>query len=78
MKGWQLRIEQLDAASVTESKQLKLVGRDDTGDPATAIRITEHDLALITIGSSVLLGIWLLFHITRLGVLVRSAPKAAR
>ncbi|PIE13178.1 MAG: ABC transporter permease [Rhodobacterales bacterium] len=37
--------------------------------------IPEYDLALILIGPLVLLGIWLLFHRTRWGVLVRAATQ---
>ncbi|MEY8841027.1 ABC transporter permease [Cribrihabitans sp. XS_ASV171] len=37
--------------------------------------IPEYDLALIAIGPAVLLGIWLLFHRTRWGVLVRAATQ---
>ena len=37
--------------------------------------IPEYDLALIAIGPAVLAGIWLLFHKTRWGVLVRAATE---
>ncbi|WP_171173477.1 ABC transporter permease [Ruegeria sp. HKCCD8929] len=37
--------------------------------------IPEYDLALIAIGPAVLLAIWLLFHRTRWGVLVRAATQ---
>ncbi|MCV6584977.1 MAG: ABC transporter permease [Marinibacterium sp.] len=37
--------------------------------------IPEYDLALIAIGPAVLAGIWLLFHKTRWGVLVRAATQ---
>ena len=37
--------------------------------------IPEYDLALIAIGPVVLLAIWLLFHKTRWGVLVRAATQ---
>ncbi|KPP83374.1 MAG: branched-chain amino acid transport system permease protein [Rhodobacteraceae bacterium HLUCCO07] len=37
--------------------------------------IPEYDLALILIGPAVLAGIWLLFHRTRWGVLVRAATQ---
>lgn len=37
--------------------------------------IPEYDLALTAIGPAVLLGIWLLFHKTRWGVLVRAATQ---
>ncbi len=38
-------------------------------------RIPEYDLALIVIGPLVLLAVWLLFHRTRWGVLVRAATE---
>ncbi|MBT3142573.1 twin-arginine translocation pathway signal protein [Phaeobacter gallaeciensis] len=41
-KGWQLAVEQINAAGGIDGKQLKVISRDDTGDPATAIRIAEE------------------------------------
>lgn len=51
-KGWQLAVEQINAAGGIDGKMLKVISRDDTGDPATAIRIAEelvskHDAVLI-------------------------------
>ncbi|MEZ5714105.1 MAG: ABC transporter permease [Paracoccaceae bacterium] len=47
------------------SKAVKIMGE----------RIPEYDLALIVIGPVVLAAIWLLFHRTRWGVLVRAATQ---
>lgn len=41
-KGWQLAVEQINAAGGINGKQLEVISRDDTGDPATAIRIAEE------------------------------------
>ncbi|MEX0368865.1 MAG: ABC transporter substrate-binding protein [Ruegeria sp.] len=41
-KGWQLAVEQINAAGGVGGKQLEVISRDDTGDPATAIRIAEE------------------------------------
>lgn len=41
-KGWQLAIDQINAAGGIDGKQLEVISRDDTGDPATAIRIAEE------------------------------------
>ncbi|WP_170464848.1 ABC transporter substrate-binding protein [Ruegeria arenilitoris] len=41
-KGWQLAVEQINAAGGIDGKQLEVISRDDTGDPATAIRIAEE------------------------------------
>ena len=41
-KGWQLAIDQINAAGGINGKQLEVISRDDTGDPATAIRIAEE------------------------------------
>nr|WP_092363061.1 ABC transporter substrate-binding protein [Cribrihabitans marinus] len=41
-KGWQLAVEEINAAGGVLGKQLEVVSRDDTGDPATAIRIAEE------------------------------------
>lgn len=41
-KGWQLAIDQTNAAGGINGKQLEVISRDDTGDPATAIRIAEE------------------------------------
>jgi branched-chain amino acid transport system substrate-binding protein len=41
-KGWELAVEQINAAGGIDGKQLEVISRDDTGDPATAIRIAEE------------------------------------
>lgn len=41
-KGWQLAVEEINAAGGIDGKMLEVVSRDDTGDPATAIRIAEE------------------------------------
>ena len=41
-KGWQLAVEQINAAGGIDGKHLEVISRDDTGDPATAIRIAEE------------------------------------
>ncbi|MBO9446773.1 ABC transporter substrate-binding protein [Ruegeria sp. R14_0] len=41
-KGWQLAVEQINTAGGIDGKQLEVISRDDTGDPATAIRIAEE------------------------------------
>lgn len=44
-KGWELAIEQINAGGGVLGKELVVVSRDDTGDPATAIRIAEELIA---------------------------------
>ena len=44
-KGWELAVEEINAAGGIDGRPLKVVSRDDTGDPATAIRIAEELLA---------------------------------
>ncbi len=41
-KGWELAVEQINAEGGVLGKQLEVISRDDTGDPATAIRIAEE------------------------------------
>ncbi|MES0883928.1 ABC transporter substrate-binding protein [Roseibium sp. SCPC14] len=41
-KGWQLAVEEINAAGGIDGKKLEVISRDDTGDPATAIRIAEE------------------------------------
>lgn len=41
-KGWMLAVEQINAAGGVGGKMLEVISRDDTGDPATAIRIAEE------------------------------------
>lgn len=41
-KGWELAVEQINAAGGVNGKMLEVISRDDTGDPATAIRIAEE------------------------------------
>ncbi|WP_322866660.1 ABC transporter substrate-binding protein [Aquicoccus sp. G2-2] len=41
-KGWELAVEQINKAGGVDGKQLEVISRDDTGDPATAIRIAEE------------------------------------
>lgn len=41
-KGWQLAVEEINAAGGVNGKMLEVISRDDTGDPATAIRIAEE------------------------------------
>ena len=41
-KGWQLAVEQINAAGGVNGQMLEVISRDDTGDPATAIRIAEE------------------------------------
>ena len=44
-KGWELAVEQINAAGGVNGKMLEVISRDDTGDPATAIRIAEELIA---------------------------------
>ena len=41
-KGWELAVEEINAAGGINGKMLEVISRDDTGDPATAIRIAEE------------------------------------
>ncbi|RMC35767.1 ABC transporter substrate-binding protein [Paracoccus alkanivorans] len=41
-KGWQLAVEQVNAEGGIDGRMLEVISRDDTGDPATAIRIAEE------------------------------------
>ena len=40
--GWTLAVEEINAAGGVNGKMLEVISRDDTGDPATAIRIAEE------------------------------------
>lgn len=41
-KGWQLAIEEINARGGVLGRELVVISRDDTGDPATAVRIAEE------------------------------------
>ncbi|GAB5378482.1 MAG: ABC transporter substrate-binding protein [Acuticoccus sp.] len=41
-KGWELALEEINAAGGVDGRPLEVISRDDTGDPATAIRIAEE------------------------------------
>lgn len=41
-KGWQLALEEINAAGGIGGRPLEIISRDDTGDPATAIRIADE------------------------------------
>ncbi|WP_108658633.1 ABC transporter substrate-binding protein [Acuticoccus kandeliae] len=41
-KGWELAVEEINAAGGVKGRPLEIISRDDTGDPATAIRIAEE------------------------------------
>ncbi|MDQ2089988.1 ABC transporter substrate-binding protein [Marimonas arenosa] len=41
-KGWTLAVEEINAAGGINGAMLEVISRDDTGDPATAIRIAEE------------------------------------
>lgn len=41
-KGWELAVEQVNAAGGVNGDVLRVVSRDDTGDPAAAVRIAEE------------------------------------
>ncbi|MDU8929881.1 ABC transporter substrate-binding protein [Alisedimentitalea sp. MJ-SS2] len=41
-KGWTLAMEELNAAGGIDGRMIEVISRDDTGDPATAIRIAEE------------------------------------
>lgn len=41
-KGWMLAVEEINAAGGIDGRMIEVISRDDTGDPATAIRIAEE------------------------------------
>jgi branched-chain amino acid transport system substrate-binding protein len=41
-KGWQLALEEINKAGGVNGAQIDVISRDDTGDPATAVRIAEE------------------------------------
>jgi len=41
-KGWELAMEEINAAGGIDGRPLEIISRDDTGDPATAIRIADE------------------------------------
>ena len=41
-KGWELGLEEINAAGGIDGRPLEIISRDDNGDPATAIRIAEE------------------------------------
>jgi branched-chain amino acid transport system substrate-binding protein len=41
-KGWELAVEQINAEGGIDGRELRVISRDDTGDPATAVRIAEE------------------------------------
>ena len=41
-KGWTLAVEEINAAGGVGGAMIEVISRDDTGDPATAIRIAEE------------------------------------
>ncbi|RAH99968.1 twin-arginine translocation pathway signal protein [Acuticoccus sediminis] len=41
-KGWELALEQINEAGGVKGRPLEVLSRDDTGDPATAIRIADE------------------------------------
>lgn len=41
-KGWELALEEINAAGGINGQPLEIISRDDTGDPATAIRIADE------------------------------------
>ena len=41
-KGWELALEEINAAGGVKGRPLEVLSRDDTGDPATAIRIADE------------------------------------
>ena len=40
--GWQLALEEINAAGGIKGRPLEVISRDDTGEPATAIRIADE------------------------------------
>ncbi len=41
-KGWQLALEEINAAGGVDGRKLEVVSRDDGGDPGTAVRVAEE------------------------------------
>ncbi|MEM9635839.1 MAG: ABC transporter substrate-binding protein [Pseudomonadota bacterium] len=41
-KGWELALEEINAAGGINGSEIKVISRDDTGDPATAVRIAQE------------------------------------
>jgi branched-chain amino acid transport system substrate-binding protein len=41
-KGWELAVEEINEAGGIDGRMIEVISRDDTGDPATAIRIAEE------------------------------------
>ncbi|WMS44045.1 ABC transporter substrate-binding protein [Acuticoccus sp. MNP-M23] len=41
-KGWELAMEEINTAGGIDGRPLEIISRDDTGDPATAIRIADE------------------------------------
>lgn len=41
-KGWELAVEEINAAGGIAGRPLQVISRDDTGDPAVAVRIAEE------------------------------------
>ncbi|MEM8876972.1 MAG: ABC transporter substrate-binding protein [Pseudomonadota bacterium] len=41
-KGWELAVEEINAGGGLNGRMIEVISRDDTGDPATAIRIAEE------------------------------------
>ncbi|PKP85305.1 MAG: twin-arginine translocation pathway signal protein [Alphaproteobacteria bacterium HGW-Alphaproteobacteria-2] len=41
-KGWELAVEEINAAGGIDGRPLQVIARDDTGDPAVAVRIAEE------------------------------------
>lgn len=41
-KGWELAVEEVNAAGGIDGRPLEVISRDDTGDPGTAIRIANE------------------------------------
>lgn len=44
-QGWELAVEQINAAGGVDGRMIRVVSRDDAGDPAAAIRIAEELVA---------------------------------
>ncbi|MEJ2027665.1 MAG: ABC transporter substrate-binding protein, partial [Limibacillus sp.] len=41
-KGWQLALEEINAAGGVKGSEIEVISRDDAGEPGTAIRIAEE------------------------------------
>lgn len=41
-RGWELGLEQINAAGGINGRPLEIISRDDTGDPGTAVRIADE------------------------------------